>query len=230
MNSHLLNIDLKVSCHSLWFLKNMATCYGDYVSNMAFRNPSLKGLSDFLGRQPRTICNSIVSRIEVGKTGGVGPPQKISTTELMAQVNSGVTKNIVAVVENIHAEDIEVLGSCLDIDPFFFCGHITSSYRDIENTPPPPLLALPPSRTTSQAFFNIHYQKVLDLGDESALLHAPYDLVLSSNVTRSVRRLPALSGRSIGFLRACSSVIKQNLPNDLWICKRNLHDHSDNRH
>lgn len=217
-----MDFDFKVSCQSSWYLRDMATSYGDYVSNMAIHNPSLKALSDFLGRQPRTICNSIVSCVEVEGADGVGQPRQISTSEIMAEINRGLAKSVVAVVENIHPEDIDILGSGLDIDPFFFCGHITSSYRDIENTPPPPLLALPPSQITSRAFFNIHYQKVLDLGSELALINAPYDFVLSSNVARSVRRLPALSGRSVGFLRACSSVIKHNLPNNLWICKWNL--------
>lgn len=131
-------------------------------------------------------------------------------------MDSGLEKSIIAVVENLHPEDVELLGSSVDIDPFFFCGHIASSYQD---TPPPPLLALPPSRITSQTYFNIHYQRVLDLGDESTLRHVPYDLSLPDNVPRTVRRLPALGGRSIGLLRACTSVMKKHLPNGLWICK-----------
>jgi hypothetical protein len=81
------------------------------------------------------------------------------------------------------------------------------------------LLALPPSWITSRAYFNIHYQRVLDLGCESTLSHVPYDLVTSSNIPRSVRRLPALSGRSIGLLQTCTSVLKKELLGGLWICQ-----------
>ncbi|KAJ5170292.1 uncharacterized protein N7500_003075 [Penicillium coprophilum] len=130
----------------------------------------------------------------MGKTDGIGQSQEISTNGLVALVNSGLSKNILAVVENIHPTDIETLGSYFDIDPFFFCGHIASSYEDIEKTHSPPLLALPPSRLISRAFVNIHYQKVLDLGDESVLGPTSYHLALSANVPRRVRRLPVLSG------------------------------------
>jgi hypothetical protein len=122
----------------------MAPSYSQYVFKMTSRNPSLGALSDFLRRQPRKVNNSIVSYVEVQKTGSVGPPQKSSSRSLVAQVDSGLTRSIIAVVENLHPEDIEFLGSSLDIDPFFFGGHVASSYRDIEETPPP-LLALPPS-------------------------------------------------------------------------------------
>jgi hypothetical protein len=65
-----------------------------------------------------------------------------STTKLIGLVNSGLNKGIIVTVESIHPDDVESLGSCLDIDPFFFCGHIAPSYADIERNPLPPLLAL----------------------------------------------------------------------------------------
>ncbi|EED23182.1 conserved hypothetical protein [Talaromyces stipitatus ATCC 10500] len=195
----------------------MDTSYSDYVTALARQNPSLKRLSDFLRHQLRTSCNSLVTYVEIGTTGDVGIAQETSTTKLIDLVNSGLNKSIIVTVENIHPDDVESLGSCLDIDPFFFCGHIAPSYADIERNPLPSLLALPPSRLVSGSFINIHYQKLLDLGDEVALSRVPYDLALMANVTRSVRRLPALSGRSIGILRACTSLIKKDLPGGVWI-------------
>ncbi|PLB49772.1 hypothetical protein P170DRAFT_510242 [Aspergillus steynii IBT 23096] len=196
----------------------MEASYTDYVSSLAFRNPSLNILSDFLRHQPRKPSDSHVSFIEIEKTGSAGPPQESNTNQLMTRVDSGLNNRIIAVVENIHPDDIEVLGASLDIDPFFFCGHIASSYADIEHTPAPPLLALPPSQIVSKPFLNIHYQKVLDLGDESSVGHVPYKLALPANVPRNIRRLPALSGRSIGLRRACTSLIKKDLSSDVWIC------------
>lgn len=196
----------------------MDTRYSNYVTDSARKNPSLKPLSDFLRHQPRKPCNSLVTYAEIGTTGDVGIAQETSTTELVDLVNSGINKSIIVTVENIHPDDVESLGRCLNIDPFFFSGHIASSYADIEKYPLPPLLALPPSRLVSGSFINIHYQKVLDLGDEVDLNHVPYGLTLLANVTRRVRRLPALSGRSIGILRACTSLIKKDLRGGVWIC------------
>jgi hypothetical protein len=200
-------------------IRIMAPSYSQYVRDMTSRNPSLGALSSFLDHQPRTTSNSIVNYVEIENAGGPGSLQKSSTKALAAQVDSGLTKSILAIVENLHPDDVETLGSSLDIDPFFFCGHIASSYRDIENAPPPPLLALPPSRIISRKYFNIHYQKVLDLGDECTLRHVPYTLSLAGNIPRSIRRLPALSGRLIGLLRTCTSVMKKDLPNGLWVCE-----------
>lgn len=196
----------------------MGTSYSDYVTTMSRRRPSLKRLSDFLRHQPRSACNSLVSYVEIGTTGDVGPPQETSTSKVVPRLISRLKKSIILVVENIHPDDVEALGSCLDIDPYFFCGHIASSYGDIEKDPLPPLLALSPSQLVSNTFFNIHYQKVLDLGDEFTLGHMSYDLALLANVNRSIRRLPALSNRSIGILRACTSLIKKDLPGGVWMC------------
>lgn len=197
----------------------MGTSYSDYVTSVARHNPSLIQLSEFLHHQSRPAYNSVVSYVEVEKNGDIGPCQKTSTEGLVTMVKSGLVKNVKAVVENIHAEDIEALGSCLDLDPFFFGGHI-APYGEIEKSCLPPLLALLPSRLISGKFINIHYQKVLDLGEDCALGSAPYHWALLSNVTRRVRRLPALSGRSIGLLQACSSVTKKELQGGVWICKQ----------
>lgn len=147
----------------------METSYSDYVTRISRQRPSLNKLSDFLRHPIRSVCNSLVSYVEIETTGDAGPPQETSTSKLVARITSGLKKSMVLVVEDIHADDIESLGSCLDIDPLFFCGHIASSYGDIEKDPLPPLLILPPSRLVSGTFVNIHYQKVLDLGDEVAL-------------------------------------------------------------
>lgn len=202
----------------MYLVESMGSSYSDYVTAMARQNPSLRKLSEFLRHQPRTACNSLVSYGEIEATGDMSLPKEINTSELVARVTSGLKKKTIAVIENVHPDDIDSLGSCLDIDPFFFCGHIASSYGDIEKDEPPPLMALPPSRLVSGAFVNIHHQKVLDLGDEVALRNVPYDLALMANVTRSVRPLPALSGRPVALLRSCTSVIKKDLPGDFWIC------------
>ena len=184
---------------------------------MASRNPSLTALSEFLFHQPRILFESTVSCIEIDGDGIASPHQKISVDELILRVRTA--KSLIAIVENIHPNNIEALGSSLDIDPFFFCGHIASSYQDVEKTPPPPLMSMLPSRIASRDFLNIHFQKVLDLGEECALHHVPYKFIAPGNIAREVRRLPALSGRAIGLLRGCISILKKQLTDDNWICK-----------
>ena len=196
--------------------------YREYVSSVALRSPSLFALCDFLDPKHQAIRNSVISYVQIEHTGHVEAPQQTDTNGLITMLQSQPPKNIVAIIEDVNANDIECLGSCLGINPFFFCGHIASSYRDIEKAHPPPLLALPPSRDTAQEFVNIQYQKAVDIGLESMLSDAPYDLSLSSNVPRKVRRLPGLSGRAIGLVRGCTSVIKHRLSDKNWICKYEL--------
>ncbi|CAI7628987.1 unnamed protein product [Penicillium pancosmium] len=179
---------------------------------MTARNPSLATLSGFLDRQHLTTYRSSVSYIEIGQ-GVDTKPQETGCSELVSKVNLGLTKGVVAVVENIQPIDVETFGSAWDIDPFFFCGHVGSSYNAVEDGMPPPLMALPPSRIASQEYFNIHYHNVLDLGDESTIGNMPYKLALAANIPRIVRRLPAISGRAIGLARNCCSVLKKNFSN-----------------
>ncbi|RAH47403.1 uncharacterized protein BO95DRAFT_441227 [Aspergillus brunneoviolaceus CBS 621.78] len=189
---------------------------------MAARNPSLEALSNFLLRPSPAFFRSTVSYIKIipeRVLADAGPFHQITCTELVQKVSElEATSGLVAIIENLRPEDVETLGSAWDIDPFFFCGHIASSYQVVEDGPPPPLMALPPSRIASQEYFNLHYQKVLDLGAESILTHLPYKLGLPANIPRIVRRLPGLSGRAIGLVRSCCSVLKKRMPGGIWIC------------
>lgn len=186
---------------------------------MASRNPSLVALSGFLARRPLSLSKSTISCTEVKHDGATAHPQKLDIDELNLKVSTSPTSSIIAVIENIHPNDIELLGSLLDIDPLFFCGHIVSSYQDIERTPPAPLISMLPSRIASHEFFNIHFQKVLDLGDECTLDHMPYKFTAPGNITRAIRLVPALSGRAIGLVRGCISILKKQLTADKWICE-----------
>ncbi|KAJ9269113.1 hypothetical protein DTO212C5_4796 [Paecilomyces variotii] len=172
--------------------RTMIPSYRSYVAHMTARNPSLAALSDFLGHRTLALHSSTVSYMEIGHGGHAGQPRSSTCTELVSKVNLGLTSGLVIVIENLHPDDVETLGSSWDIDPFFFCGHVASSYQVAEDGLPSPLMALPPSRIASQEYFDLHYHKVVDLGDESTLGHLPYKLVLQANIPRIVRRLPGL--------------------------------------
>jgi hypothetical protein len=210
-------------------LIDMASSYKEFVGRLVARNPSLMSLLAFLNSDgSQTLSESIVSCIETDGGGNVITHERTHVEQLVSKVLSlpcrssrdigGFITSLVVVIDNLHPADVETLGSALDINPLFFGGHIASSYQDIERSPAPPLMALLPSQITSQDFFTIHYHRVLDLGEQSALGHLPYKLVLPGNIPRVVRRVPPLSGREIGLVRSCCSVLKKKLPNGTWIC------------
>lgn len=195
--------------------------YSDYVYCMTARSPTLKALSDFL-QSPPCQHNSVTSCLEIDSTGKTHLSENIRATEVVHTASTGSSRGTIVVVENVHPDDIEILGSGLDIDPFFFGGHIASSYEGVGTSPPQPHLTLPPSRIISRNFFNLYYHKVLDLGPESALRQVPYKLAPTTNIFRPGRRLPALSGKSIGLLRGCTSVLKKTLPNGRWMSETSI--------
>lgn len=220
-----MNVPLTVGYHNLPLRcsvnakkqTNMDILYRDYVLRMTARNPTLNALSTFL--QHPSPYSSVTSCLEINSEGQTRRLEKVTATDVVIQANSGISQGTITIIENVHSNDIEVLGSGLDIDPFFFSGHIASSYEVVENSPPQPHLVLPPSRIISQNFFNLYYHEVLDLGPESRGPRLPYTLAPATNIFRPVRCLPALSGRSIGLMRGCISVLKKNLPNGRWICE-----------
>jgi hypothetical protein len=122
------------------------------------------------------------------------------------------------IVENIQHHLISLLGEILDVDPIFFAGHVTTDFKDIEEAPLPPSLALFPSRIAEKGYLHLHYQQLLDLGSADAFKSSPYSLKSDSNVPRNVRRLPYLSGRQLAFSRACCSILVKDF-RDSWICK-----------
>ena len=122
----------------------MTKTYKDYVYGMVSRNPSLIALSDFLARQPRGLTSSVVSYAEF-EQGKITPSRVIGIDILIQNAMKRSSEGSIAVIENLHPDDVETLGSSLDIDPFFFGGHIASSYHDVDKRAPPPLASILPS-------------------------------------------------------------------------------------
>ncbi|KAI5921096.1 hypothetical protein F4810DRAFT_702558 [Camillea tinctor] len=197
--------------------------YQDYISQLATRNPCLAALSSFMhGNIHLSRCKSTISIIEIDAhwKGSVHEATniqdvalKLSSLQQRPRPDAG---GMILIVEDPGAAEIETLGSLLDIDPIFFCGHITSSYQDVERNPSAPLLGLLPSRLISKDYVNIHYQRVLDLGLESDFHHSPYKMTIPGNNPRTIRRLPPLSGRQLGLARTCCSVLVKEFPNGAW--------------
>ncbi|KAI1638757.1 hypothetical protein F4809DRAFT_598863 [Biscogniauxia mediterranea] len=197
--------------------------YRDYVGEMRWRNPCLEALLSFLSSIHISPYKSTLSLIEIDTrwersvcetTNIQDVALKVSSLQQQPRQDAG---GMVIIVEDPGAAEIEILGSLLDIDPIFFCGHITSSYQDIEQSPSAPLLGLLPSKLMSKNHVNIHYQRVLNLGQESDFHHLPYKMAIPGNNPRTVRRLPPLSGKQVGLARTCCSALMKELKNGAWI-------------
>ena len=199
--------------------------YTEFVTHLSSGIPSLAPLANFLNElQPHTKAHSSIDYIEV-RENGAGQIQRTSLKHLLGKLRNFLadtipeTKGLCVLIEDVSPGDIDALGSLLDIDPRFFCGHIATNFEEIERYPPTFLMSSLPSSIFAHDFMNFHYQKVIDLGEHSELRKVPYNLCLAGNCPRAVRRMPALSARNIGFVRSCFSILHKNLENDRWICK-----------
>ncbi|TRX89709.1 hypothetical protein FHL15_009459 [Xylaria flabelliformis] len=83
------------------------------------------------------------------------------------QASQGRSGGLLIAVEDPGSTELNDIGAILDIDPFFLAGHLAVSYPAIEQCPSSPLHGLLPSRIASVEHINIHFQKVLDLGQPS---------------------------------------------------------------
>ncbi|KFA54500.1 hypothetical protein S40293_10061 [Stachybotrys chartarum IBT 40293] len=200
--------------------------YEHFVKARSLVNPCLTDLVKYLkgvseSGQKLTIITleyshgsqSQLQPLVVGETDLI----RLLDTTTTTTTTTAVTCGRVLIVENIRPSLISLLGEILDVDPIFFAGHVTTSFQDIEQAPPPPSLALFPSYIAERGYLHMHYQHVVDLGDADSFIDSPYALKTDSHIPRNVRRLPRLSGRQLALVRACCSVMTKRLGNS-WIC------------
>ncbi|KAK3994437.1 hypothetical protein QBC44DRAFT_391713 [Cladorrhinum sp. PSN332] len=196
--------------------------YQNFILARSHRNPCTGGLIDHFKspgtkEKPSTIvsiayppnADPLVSPLcHILEDGGDLP-------QLLRDQSTGCGR--ILIVEDIQLDDINILGETLDIDPFYFAGHISTDVRNIEKTPAPPSAAVFPSQIAQSGFLHLHYQQVVDLGSSNLWEHSPYNLKSDTNVPRNVRRLPPLSGRQLGLARGCISAVVKRFK-DSWIC------------
>ena len=209
----------------------MSKTYADFVKFRALSNPCIGGIANFLSAaQPgdaKTTQYQVVHHSGGEWSGGVNSAVSSSSPDddFAASLQPPPPgQGRVIVIEDIHPSLLELLGSNLDIDPIFFADYILTNFEDIELSPSPPSVALPPSRTVStNDSFHIHYQQMLDLGHENEQPELPRVFQTSGNVRRSVRRLVALRGRpetpsrQLAIVRGCCAVLKKTFGQS-WIC------------
>ena len=196
--------------------------YAEYVQYCQQFNPCLRGLLPFLNQSSRRVipspCRVFAVDLALNKNhkGHCTPTPLINSVpqrelpKLLTDLEHGQFR--VLVIEDLDPSIVETLSDKIDIDPTFFADYISTSLDDIENGPAPPAVALSPSRVLSEKnAFHIHYQEMVDLGEDTSVQQWPWVLKASGNVPRSLRRLPPLRGRQLGILRGCCSILTQRL-------------------
>lgn len=123
----------------------------------------------------------------------------------------------IVVMENIDRYTVSHFGALFDIQPLFFATYIDTEFFHLEERPPPPNLAIAPSRTIKKDSVHLHYQRVLDLGKVSGQLR--HTLQVFSNVHRSVKPIPPLSDCCLALARTCCSILLRSIGQEKWICK-----------
>lgn len=195
--------------------------YRDFVDFRQQRNPCVGGLSSFLAtyRLPEDSCKIYIADLNPESSTDVSTQRlkMVHTGELPSALDpSQPGRPRVIIIEDLHPSVLQILGSKLDIDPLFFADYVLTKFENLESAPAPPSVALTPSQIRSQgSWFHIHYQQVIDLGQESAA-HFPWVLNTLANVPRAVRRLPLLQGRQLGIVRGCCSILTKHL-NQSWL-------------
>lgn len=137
-------------------------------------------------------------------------------TKLISTICPKTTRMIF--VEDTSPWLIVQLGGILDIDPVFFANYVNTDFKDIENSPPPPSLALLPSLISQTGHLHLHYQRLLDLGSADSFKDSTYAFKTGANVPRNVRRLTPLSGRQLALARTCCSLLTKSLGTS-FICR-----------
>ncbi|KAI1124588.1 hypothetical protein F5Y10DRAFT_249000 [Nemania abortiva] len=192
------------------------TSYRNFISFRQQSNPCIAELSQFLDNRylPKDACR-VYAMDCVPKSREEDQPRgfeevQIDDLHLFLRPPLPAGQGRVLIVEDIHPSIIETLGIALDIDPAFFADYIMTKYDEIEKSPAPPSIALVPSHLVSQEDrLTIHFQKIVDLGSEGTFLDSPWTLQTRTNVPRSVRRLSPISGRQLGIVRGCYSILRK---------------------
>jgi hypothetical protein len=200
----------------------MESKYAKFVDSLSARYPTLTALAGFLkpGSQ-NPVHTSSIRVVDLDRNGAADWTRDMTLAELLHHIKnhaiSQQASGVVILLEDPGPVDVEKLGASLDINPLFFGGHVATAYEGVEKQPPP-IMTMFPSQAATQDFIHIHYQKVVDLGKQRLPRDTPYKLIVPGNIPRQVRRMQALSGRQLGLLRTCTSVLLKRFSHGTWIC------------
>ncbi|KAF5579366.1 zinc transport [Fusarium pseudocircinatum] len=174
--------------------------YLDYVRRRTRTNPCVGPLAECLVEPRRQKSKTYL--MESSSSSNLRHKFMEISEDNISQV---IRKDIfissrILLVEDIGPDLICLLGEALQIDPLFFANHVTTDFQDIEKAPLPPSLAMLPYLGSSANPKDIAYASKSD-----------------ANIPRNIRRLPVLSGKTLGLSRCCCSIFVKEV-NDVQLC------------
>ncbi|KAL8712684.1 MAG: hypothetical protein Q9220_003216 [cf. Caloplaca sp. 1 TL-2023] len=215
--------------------------YKAYVAARAHRNPSLHHLSQFLERSNSTIASCRIACLDVSPAHECSSLQNLDFEGLkgllqlkIEERSSGELYGRILLIEDLCPQIIELLGSALNIDPFFFASHIDVPQSDTATRRP--YRTTLPSLAKSQNSISLQYYRSIVLDGQGVTGNLRRDM----NVPRHVAS-PGTRGADIRLARHCCSVTTSVTKDGLWlglilvdppISNSYLRKHSDddNRH
>jgi hypothetical protein len=190
--------------------------YTQFVLTQRPRNPSLGNLCHFLtqsiSRKPGNItCLSFSDIDESPSRGDLNIAElesllKVLTTDNRdhdTSTNTSQPQGRILLIEDPEKDVIELLGSQLNIDPFFFASHIHGPTVTAQISKPTSVIL--PSETARQNFLSLQYHRALEFGKDAAALRR---LSSDGNMQRKVMLLPAMRNTRIGLAQQSCSVLK----------------------
>ena len=119
----------------------------------------------------------------------------------------------ISIIEDPSKDIIQMLGSNLNIDPFFFASDIDAPQSEIVTTRP--YMATLPSAVKSHNFLTLHYHRALEFE------RRPKEPSLRDmNVPRKVKALPSIKNVNIGLARHCCPIMRTEGKDGLWLGER----------
>ena len=193
--------------------------YQSRVAAQSLRNPCLQTLSKFLSddNSNQNACRIVC--LEFSSVSATPHRENLDLNNLNFLLNAKVQgrKEIqgrILLIEDLSKDVIEMLGSSLNIDPFFFASQLDIPQPQIAITRPYTVTL--PSVTKSQNFLTLHYHRVLVL-EHTAIKER---LLRNMNAPRKLKILPSVMGLDIGLARHCCSILETVGKDGLSLGKR----------
>ncbi|KAL8835096.1 MAG: hypothetical protein Q9170_003452 [Blastenia crenularia] len=191
--------------------------YKAYVAARAHRNPSLHHLSQFLDSPNSTIDSCRLACLNFSSTPGRSDLQELDSEALIYMLHNETKEDSagglygrVLLVEDLCPDIIEILGSALNIDPFFFASHI--DVPQSETATRRPNRTTLPSLAKSQDFISLQYYRSIVLDGPGVAGNLRRDM----NVPRHIAS-PGTRGADIRLARHCCSVLSSVTKDGLWL-------------
>lgn len=200
--------------------RSRTSTYQSYIAARTWRNPCLQNLSKFLADDSRSRRNCRIACLEFSSASHVPISRNLDLESLANLLHIETKENDhlqgrILIIEDLSKDIIQMLGSNLNIDPFFFASHIDAPQSEIVTTRP--YMATLPSAAKSQNFLTLHYHHALEFE------HRPKEpLLRDMNVPRKVKALPSIKNVNIGLARQCCSIMRTVGKDGLWLGERKL--------